>query len=310
MRLRLRKRESRFYLAILALLLIACGSTSQSVLPEVTGADGRAELRERMADVAATDVAGDPGDSSPETSSPPDDIWQLADTLVPDTPFEVVSPADLLEELTPQDVVDSEPLGVVSGSCGELAATFAAELPALLINTYLFNEAGNFDSSLLGKGAKKRYDQDNQGGSSLCSEVMSIQLLEECDGALLHKTETEIEYALEGSITDYISMLDGKRIGVSVTRAYKGPMGDDYTLEDATTLLTKKLDGLHDAAANVAAEDVWDHSMLHVWTLRADWVPTLTEAWEALSTETKGAVIVMVTIEENSMWIVPESCKP
>lgn len=227
-----------------------------------------------------------------------------------DTGLDVLQPSDLLVRAEVADIGGNPTLGVVSGSCGELAELFAASNPALVVNTYQFDDADSFNSGLLGSGAAKRYDLDNQGGSSLCSEVMSIQLLEECDGALLLKTETEISYDTEGSIADFTATLSGEQIGISVTRAYKGPMGNEYTVDDATALLTKKLLGLHEASANVAAEDGWDHSLLHVWTLRADWVPSLTTAWEALPPETRGTTVVMVTVEANSEWIVPEACKP
>lgn len=56
------------------------------------------------------------------------------------------------------------------------------------------------------------------------------------------KTEMEVSYFPEGgSITDYVCDIFGTKVGVSVTRAmkYRG----DYTEEDATNLLTKKLRG-------------------------------------------------------------------
>jgi len=258
-----------------------------------------------------------------ETTSEPDDTL-LPDNAVPsladadeeaiaravDGGLEIAVREDSSPEIAAGDQSTTPAFGIISGSCGELATHFAQAAPTLLVNTYEFDQFDSFDSSLLGAGAAKRYDQDNQGGSSLCSEVMSIQLLDECDGATLFKMETEVDYAALGSIADYIANLNEDRVGVSVTRAYKGPMGDTYTSDDATTLLTKKLNGLHEASANVSSADAWDHSLLHVWTLRADWVPILTGAWDALPSEVKGESIVMVTLEENSEWIVPEACKP
>mgnify|MGYP006971747587 CR=1 FL=1 len=243
---------------------------------------------------------------------PPDhEVWvDQLDAVTLDVDFEVLPEVDSKLETTSPDLTGNSALGIISGSCGGLSELFAAASPALVVNTYEFADADGFDHSLLTTGAAKRYELDNEGGSSLCSEVMSIQLLEECDGALLLKTETEIDYATEGSIADFTATLDGERIGVSVTRAYKGPMGSEYTLDDATTLLTKKLSGLHQAALTVSPEDAWDHSLLHIWTLRPDWVPTLTAAWESLPPEAQETTVVMVTIEANSEWIVPEACKP
>jgi hypothetical protein len=296
---------SRLASLFLCLGLLACNSAADDSAEDMRGSDGTSRFADTTID-ARIQLDG----PARETSTPPEDLTWPLDSVELRTTAEVHPLVDALTETIDTDLAHKAPLGTVSGSCGELATLFAANEPALLVNTYDFFESESFDSSLLGSGATKRYEQDNQGGSSLCSEVMSIQLLEECDGALLHKTEIEIVYATEGSIADYTATLDEKRIGVSVTRAYKGPMGDEYSLEDATTLLTKKLNGLLEAAENVSPEDGWDHSLLHVWTLRSDWVPTLVTAWEALPAETRANSIVMVTHEENSQWIVPESCKP
>lgn len=58
------------------------------------------------------------------------------------------------------------------------------------------------------------------------------------------QTEMEVSYFPEGgSITDYVCDIFGTKVGVSVTRAmkYRG----EYTEEDATNLLTKKLKGTY-----------------------------------------------------------------
>lgn len=291
-------RDAILSLAILGACLSsqACRNGASSAVPDAT----------RLADIG------------PELTPPVDDLNRRPPD---DGGFDQipsvndVAPADAAgtdsaPELRAAEGLPETSLGTVSGSCGDLPGLFAAAAPALVVNTYAFDDFESFDPSLLGAGAAKRYDRDNQGGSSLCSEVMSIQLLEECEGALLFKTETEIEYAEEGSIADYIASLEGERVGVSVTRAYQGPMDDTWTLDDASVLLTKKLAGLHEASAHVAAADAWAHSLLHVWTLRPDWVPTISAAWEVLPADLKGDAVVMVTVEANSEWIVPEACKP
>jgi hypothetical protein len=298
-------RASRLVSLILSIGLLSCNGTSDDSAKDTGGSDGAP----RIADTTI-DVRNQSDGPALEATFPPEDLAMSLDTLELRSTVDIHPSVDGLAETTDSDLPEMAPLGTVSGSCGELGTLFAANAPTLLVNTYDFFEAESFDSSLLGSGATKRYEQDNQGGSSLCSEVMSIQLLEECEGALLHKTEIEIVYATAGSIADYTATLDEQRIGVSVTRAYKGPMGDEYTLDDATTLLTKKLNGLLEAADNVSPEDAWEHSLLHVWTLRSDWVPTLVTAWEALPAEIRANSIVMVTLEEDSLWIVPESCKP
>ena len=140
-----------------------------------------------------------------------------------------------------------------------------------------------------------------------------MQVLHECEGASLYKTETEIVYTrTSGAITDYETMIAGHKVGVSVTRAYKGPVINVYTAADATKLLKKKLGGVLESSAKVSAADKWTKQVLHIWTLRADWVPVLKQVWEGLDAALKADTIVLVSVEVppagGSGWIVPDDC--
>jgi hypothetical protein len=137
---------------------------------------------------------------------------------------------------------------------------------------------------------------------------MSMQLLIDCEGGSVLKTETEVSYDVEGKKTDYIASVGGLKAGVSVTRAYLGPVVDVYTLEDATNLLEKKLAGSQEALANVSSADQWDRSILHIWTLHADWAQTVATAWEALDVSLKQGTLVLLTVEEGGDLIVTDSC--
>jgi len=54
----------------------------------------------------------------------------------------------------------------------------------------------------------------------------------------------EVEYFPEGgSITDYVCDVFGAKLGVSVTRARAYFRDAEFTMEDATRLLEKKLKG-------------------------------------------------------------------
>jgi len=199
--------------------------------------------------------------------------------------------------------------GFIVGTCGTLFTALNSTKPAFLTNTYAFDKSAAFDDSKLSKGAKKRFDGANAGGSSKCSEVMSMQLFFDCEKATVHKTETEIKYDKQGSITDYMLDYKGTKLGVSVTRAYKGPMGQTYTLADATKLLTKKLNGIVESTGNVSAADKWSRQVLHVWTLRSDWIALLQAAWKALPVATQADTIVVVTVETGTDLIVANKCE-
>ncbi len=201
------------------------------------------------------------------------------------------------------------PWGPISGACGNLAGEWTSSKPSFLVNTWKFNNPGPFDPKPLRSGAQARYSGPNAGGSSKCSEVMSMQLLYECEGATTLKTEVEIQYSQAGAITDWLALVAGHKIGVSVTRAYKGPTIQTYTESDATALLTKKLTGVLESTANVAAADKWQKQVVHIWTLHADWVPVLQAAWQKLDDATKSDTIVLVTVEAGSTDVTADTCQ-
>jgi hypothetical protein len=121
--------------------------------------------------------------------------------------------------------------------------------------------------------------------------------------------ETEILYAITGEITDFEMIIGGDKIGVSVTRAYLGPVVNEYTLADATTLLVdKKLPGVNASTLNVSAEDAWAKQILHIWTLNPDWVTPLRAAWEGASAELRADTVVLVTVEQGAEFVVKDTC--
>ncbi len=103
-------------------------------------------------------------------------------------------------------------------------------------------------------------------------------------------------------------MIAGDKVGVSVTRAYKGPVILEYTEADATELLIKKLDGINESTANVSAEDAWFKQILHVWTLHPEWGQTVADAWASLDTTLTSDTIVLVSVETGSDFVVTDSC--
>ena len=199
--------------------------------------------------------------------------------------------------------------GFITGTCEELDEDLNDPGPSFRVNEYAFIDGETFDPGLLYEGARKRFDEPNAGGSSKCSEVMSLQLLHECEGATLYKSEMEVTYVEEGKITDFVVLIDGEKVGVSVTRAYMGPTVTEYSVEDATTLLEKKLAGINESTDNVSAEDKWVKQILHVWTIQPTWIPPLEEAYDGLDAELLADTIVLVTLESNSTIVVEDTCE-
>lgn len=202
------------------------------------------------------------------------------------------------------------PWGSISGSCGSLGAVMTHSQPGYFENTYTFSNAFNFDPTPLDTHPYKRFTGDNAGGSSICSEVMSMQLLIDCEGASIYKGENEITYIEEGSKADYVAELNSVKVGVSVTRAYLGPGVDDYSVEQARALLEKKLEKMNKSLAIVTLEDRWSKQLIHLWTLNPQWAQWVKQGWEQVDERLKGSAILWVTVEQGSDLIVTEGCTP
>lgn len=314
-------------LALTVASLSGCPSTeAPSVDPDVT-ADSAADTSQDAPEVQSGDVAdtsqdapdiadaGDTGDAEPEADTTPD-ASEVADSdVTTDTAGDVAEEisGDVAEDVDPDQSETTSDItqtnwGPIQGpSCGGISDALTSTDPSFHVTTWTF-EAATFDPAILGPGPMSRYEELNAGGSSKCSEVMSMTWLMECQAGSLYKKETDIIYDINGAITDYAMTVDGNVIGVSVTRAYLGPFNQDYTLADATTLLDKKLEGVNESTLNVSAGDAWTKQILHIWTLQPDWVPILEEAWMAMDAGLKADTVVLVTIEDGSDYIVTDSC--
>lgn len=149
-----------------------------------------------------------------------------------------------------------------------------------------------FERMELSPGGQRVKSSVNAGGSSVESEALSACVLERCFGAKLEKTEMEIGYfPYGGSMTDYMCEMFCTRIGVSVTRAMK--FRGEYTMEDATALLMKKLTGVLNASKN--ALEGWQKQLLHVWTPTRQVAVIVQRAYEQLEEDVKGNTVVLVT---------------
>jgi hypothetical protein len=276
------------FAAAITVLLVACGSAST-----VPGPDAAARPDAAMAAdaAAATDVAATPGgdaaaalDAAPGTDAagasdgpaPGMDAGGDASTTVPLAGF-----------------------GTITGSCGFLTpGAITSTAPALFQDVVDYGTTGytTSDFSQLSAGAQKIITDGNAGGSSLLSEAFSYDLLYRCELAQLIKTENEIVYTSSTSKkTDFLVVIDGLRVGVSVTRAYVYPPTDPYTYAEATTLLQGKLSDIHSSTANVSAADAWQKQILHVLAYSADHVTAILTAYATIDAATAGDTILVVT---------------
>ncbi|KAH3891421.1 AAC-rich mRNA clone AAC4 protein-like [Dreissena polymorpha] len=156
-----------------------------------------------------------------------------------------------------------------------------------------FTPNKSLSAMTLSDDAVKIRDVPNAGGSSVGSEVLSFEVLQKCFKAKLLKTEMEVEYFPEGgSITDYVCVVFGTKLGVSVTRA-RNYWGRDFTSEQAAHLLNKKLRGINQSSRN--SLENWNKQVLHVWSANRDVTNVLVQAFHTLEPEVKSNTVVLIT---------------
>ncbi|MSP92654.1 MAG: hypothetical protein EXR79_12765 [Myxococcales bacterium] len=280
--------------------LTACASAPPASTAAAAGPDASAGVD---LDVPAADAG------TPETSRADAATTEIvAATDAPPSDLSIVDTAKV-------DTTDAPFLtawGKISGACGDNSFANALQHagPTTLMNYYTFSSTGPFDAKPLRPKAFQRRNGPNNGGSSNCSEAMSIQTICDCFGAKPLKTEVEITWTAKGQTTDWLGEVYNMKFGVSVSRIYLGPTATVYTAADAKKLLEKKLGGIIESSRLVAPADKWHKQVLHLWTLRADWATTVRDTFDALDPKIKADTVLLITIEQGSEHIVKETCKP
>jgi hypothetical protein len=189
-------------------------------------------------------------------------------------------------------------LGTLSGSCGVVKTLLTTTSPSFETNLLAFVAGEKYEQASLSPDGQKIYTTPNAGGSSTESEVMSFEVLRYCEGAKLVKTETEVKYApADGgpaSITDILVEISGKKVGVSVTRAYKPP---SQTLSDADvkSLLEKKFQGINVSSQRVLPEDKWVKQVLHVFAANKAAAEAVARVLPSIDASLKADTVVLLT---------------
>ncbi|MFT3695033.1 MAG: hypothetical protein QM831_17985 [Kofleriaceae bacterium] len=189
------------------------------------------------------------------------------------TPDASQADAAKLIDAPPDSPASTQGFGALSGMCGVItsAELVTGSAPQTIQVTFDFQRQymDPADRPLLTAGGATMAAIPNAGGSSGLSEVFAYEELARCEGAVLVHTETEVVYDPPTSKkTDLDVMLDGHMVGVSVTRAFKGPFGSgDLAMADAVTLAQKKFSDIHESTAGVQTTgDKWDKQILAVLT--------------------------------------------
>lgn len=255
-------------------------------------------------DVGDTDVADALDSSDEDASGDTGGETSDGDSGVQDTDSTDTSSSDTgsLDADTSDTTPVEYPLdgfGTLSGDCDVLDEELTASMPAYVENALDFgmDPYDESDKSRLTTGGMEIIDDGNAGGSSLLSEVFAYEVLYRCELAALIKTETEIQYADDqGKITDLLVEIDGFKIGVSVTRAVDFPFEDPYTVEQANTLLTDKLQDVQSSSQNVLPGDAWEKQILHVIAYAPGHEDSIETAFSQLDASVKADTILWVTV--------------
>ncbi|CAO3573866.1 unnamed protein product [Mortierella alpina] len=176
--------------------------------------------------------------------------------------------------------------------------------PACVIINTSIPRGTQFDDMDWSPDAIRMLTTPNAGGSSLLSEVLSLEMLSRCLGAHLAKTEMEIGYLFVSQpITDYSITLPNLsprlHVGVSVTRAFsfKGA----YRRAECRQLLWKKLSGILASTRNLVNERFFKQ-ILHVWVPNGKVARTVQATYKSLPVEVTRNTVVVISVV-NAPWV-------
>jgi hypothetical protein len=209
------------------------------------------------------------------------------------------SPADASTDAAPMFPLAG--FGDIRGMCDVLnAAALDGDAPLLVQNRIDFTDRPYTDDDLaaLTAGGREIYLDGNAGGSSIYSEMFAFEVLHRCELAELLATETEIHYDIAGPITDFLVLIDDRKIGVSVTRAFIFPPTEPYTPTEAQALLEEKLADVLESTANVSAADAWVKQILHVVAYADMHAESIVAAYNAIDPALRSDTIIWVTISD------------
>jgi len=290
------------------LLFVACsGDTTQNEAGPGPGAadvtsDGQGESdgsgSGAAADTTETDDIGSGDGSDTTVEADTSEGSGSGDTSAEDTAVEADTTADTETDGSGSAGLPLPGFGTITGPCGVLDEELLSPEPSVIVNAIDFGTDpwdNPADLALLTSGGQEMVADGNAGGSSLESEIFSLEVLTRCEGASLVKTETEVIYDVSGSITDILVEIDGMKVGVSVTRAVGFPRDAVYTEATASALLTRKLTDIQESSANVSAGDRWVKQILHVIAYADQHVAAMQAAFAALDPSVKADTILWVT---------------
>ncbi len=171
------------------------------------------------------------------------------------------------------------------------AAALASSSPSLM--TAVLGCDRTFDEADLTADAQEVYAV--YAGSAASSAGLAMEAAYGACRAQLLQTRDEIIYTdMGGKKADFRIQIDGRPVGVTVTRAVGFPPDEAYTQAMASTLLSNKLGDISTENLNVDSSNAWGKQVLIVFAYAESHVESLTAAFDALDAATKGDTIVLI----------------
>ncbi len=263
-------------------------------------AEAQAELPRESAPEAQAEPTPEPQVEPQAEVAPEPKPEPTPEPTLPDAESILEPPApELIPEMVAEQIIPLPGFGQITGACGELDDTEWTSSNSFLFRNHIDLGTTGFDETKLTTGGQKLWKDGNLGGSSVHSEIFAYEVLQRCELAKLLKSEAEIKYTnTGGKKTDILVEIDTRKIGVSVTRAFHFPPTTPYTVEEATTLLKKKLSDIPLSAANATPQDAWVRSILSVIAYDKQYADVVEQAYKQLDAPTKANVILIVTVTD------------
>jgi len=232
------------------------------------------------------------GEAEPVGDVEPAQPGQPTDPATGDVDEETKPEPEVPETETPPGDI----LGTLSGSCGIVKTLLTTGTPTFEKNALAFVAGETYEAASLSTEGHRIMTTPNAGGSSVESEVMSFEVLRACEGAKLLKTETEVKYLenTTGPSTDILVEIGGKRVGVSVTRAYR-PKNQTFPDADVKSLIQKKLEDVNKSSARVKPEDEWVKQILHVFASNQAQADAVARVLPTIDAAIRANTIVLLT---------------
>lgn len=164
-----------------------------------------------------------------------------------------------------------------------------------LIKTNVYSINNTLNNIQWSKYSKIIISNGNAGGSSLMSEVLSYEIFNRINNAILFKSEKELEYIFpEGPLADYTMYINSNKLYcISVSRAFC--YYNNFNNDKCYNLLFKKFTKIKYIEKNIKNNNIYKN-ILHIFTVSDESFNIIKNVYLEIPLNIKKNVIFIVTI--------------